>query len=288
MDMDKLDWPFAMTLPVSTGARLYELANNHLWRTGFAFEKWNTEASNFLYPPFGGKVGGEREWLMYTLGMYYVLLDAGFKLVPTAGTANGVHPVPAGFGRVYVKLDGGFSYEGWLEGLEAGRSFVTTGPMLTVTANGEEAGATFSSDGGAVLVKLAGEVVAENPLSMIEVVVNGVPVKSVNATNKATKDGARRSVVGAEIEMEESGWVCVRCFEERGGGRVRFAHTAPWWVEVKGRPLRLRGEEKAFLVRRVEEEIARSKGIVGVQGMAEYEAALAHYKGLRSKPGGAG
>merc|ERR1711969_522031 len=97
LDMDKLDWPFSMTLPHSTGARLYELANNHMWRTKFAFTKWNSPTPGFLQPPVGNTTGNEEEWLNYTLGQYYTLLNAGFPLVPTAGSANGVHPVPAGF-----------------------------------------------------------------------------------------------------------------------------------------------------------------------------------------------
>jgi hypothetical protein len=113
MDMDKLDWPFAMTLPNTTGATLYELANNHLWRTEFGLTKWNTVAPAFLQPPNGGTGGNEFDWLAYTLGQYYTLLNAGFPLVPTAGTASGVHPVPAGFSRAYVPIDGPFSYEAW-------------------------------------------------------------------------------------------------------------------------------------------------------------------------------
>jgi hypothetical protein len=45
----------------------------------------------------------------------------------------GVHPVPLGFGRVYVQLEGELDADAWLSGLNAGRSFVTTGPMLFVT-----------------------------------------------------------------------------------------------------------------------------------------------------------
>ena len=37
-------------------------------------------------------------------------------LRPTAGTASGVHPVPLGFGRVYVHCPAGFSYEAWVRG----------------------------------------------------------------------------------------------------------------------------------------------------------------------------
>ena len=57
---------------------------------------------------------------------------------PTGGTASGVHPVPLGFGRVYVHLPGGFSYKTWVSGLNQGRSFVTTGPMLNGVKFGKD------------------------------------------------------------------------------------------------------------------------------------------------------
>ncbi len=129
-DMDKLAWPFAMTLPVIAPDATYELINNHMWRTEFAFRDWYTPTPSFIQPPFGGTAGGESEWIDFTLGMYYTLLNCGFRLPPSAGTANGVHPVPAGFGRVYVYLPDGFDYQAWCKGLQQGRSFVTTGPML--------------------------------------------------------------------------------------------------------------------------------------------------------------
>jgi len=82
----------------------------------------------------------ERGWIDFGFKNYYALLDCGFRLRPTAGTASGVHPVPLGFGRVYVHLDGKLNADAWLKGLNAGRSFVTTGPMLFVTLDGREPG----------------------------------------------------------------------------------------------------------------------------------------------------
>ena len=76
----------------------------------------------------------------------------------------------------------------------------------------------------------------------------------------------------------------MRAFEDRPDGRVRFAHTAPWWVEIEGRPLRPRREEQEYLIRRVQDEIARSRGIVPPTALAEYEAALAHYERLEPRP----
>ena len=279
-DMDKLDWPFSMTLPHSTGARLYELANNHMWRTQFAFTNWNSRTSTFLQPPAGAKGGGEEAWMNYTFGQFYTLLNAGFDLVPTAGTANGVHPVPAGFSRVYVHQPKGFSYEGWIDGLKKGRSFVTTGPMLFAKVNGQQPGARFElgKDGGEI--KITGEIISEKPMSFIEIVVNGSPVQLVRGRAVPTKDGARRTPFSATVKITSTSWLSVRCFEERPAGRLRFAHTAPWHVTVTGKPLRVSPEEKEYLVRRVQTEIDRSRGIVSKEAMAEYTAALKHYQNL--------
>ena len=45
--------------------------------------------------------GTERDWTIYGFIDYYALLDCGFRLAPTAGTANGVQPIsPAILNRV--------------------------------------------------------------------------------------------------------------------------------------------------------------------------------------------
>src|SRR5438034_10556715 len=75
-----------------------------------------------------------------SMNLYYKFLNCGFKLPGSAGTASGVKPVPLGYDRVYVKLSGPFSYDGWFRALKAGRSFATNGPMLFLTVNGNEPG----------------------------------------------------------------------------------------------------------------------------------------------------
>ena len=82
-------------------------------------------------------------WLNFGFETYYLLLNCGFRLQPTAGTASGVHPVPLGYSRVYVQLDGPFSGTAWIDGLRRGRSFVTNGPMLLATVDGQEPAIRF-------------------------------------------------------------------------------------------------------------------------------------------------
>jgi len=290
-DTDKLDWPFAMLLPAIAPGALVELANNHLWETDFAFRQWNSEAPPFLRPPFGGKSGGERAWLDYTLGMYYTLLDCGLRLPPSAGTASGVHPVPAGFGRVYVHCPDGFSYERWLAGLKAGRSVVSTGPFLTATVDGQDPGHVFSlprpdthaadkSSASAIELPVAIELITATPAVFAELIVNGRPDVLLRPANEPLPDGGYRSTFQTTARVDRSGWIAVRCFEDREGGRIRFAHTAPWYVEVDEEPVRIAGEKKRYLVDRMTVEIERSRGVVSDEALEEYQQALDFYEQL--------
>jgi hypothetical protein len=280
-DMDKLAWPFAMTLPVIAPDATYELANNHLWRTEFAFREWYTPAPAFLAPPFGSTAGGESEWIDLTLGMYYTLLNCGFRLPPSAGTANGVHPVPAGFGRVYVNLPGGFDYQAWRQGLQRGRSFVTTGPMLLASADGQPPGHVFKIAAGSTgEIPLEIEVVSEQRVTFGEILINGVPQHLLRGGQETTAAGAYRTVIQQTIRPRESGWFAIRFFEDRPDGRVRFAHTAPWYVEVGDEPVKPTWQEREYLVDRMQQEIERSSGIVSPAGMDEYQQALDFYRAL--------
>ena len=108
-----------------------ELSNNHMWRQKPLWGMWGTKPPSWM-----NCAEDAAGWASYGFQMYYALLNCGYCMRPSAGTANGVHPVPLGHSRVYVKIDGAFTYERWLEGLRAGRSFVTNGPALFLTVNG--------------------------------------------------------------------------------------------------------------------------------------------------------
>jgi len=254
-----------MTLVPLMGVDLYELANNHHWRTEFGITKWSTPAPAWMGLGSGSTGGNEHDWTLYTLQNYYALLDCGFRLRPTAGTANGVHPVPLGFGRVYVHLPDGFSYNAWLKGLDAGRSFVTTGPMLVADAATNE---------------IRGMVLSEEPVNEVEVIVNGEVRHRVTLQSEKNNEGAWEARFRQPIKLDGTSWAAVRCFEYRAHNRLRFAHTAPCWFDVPDRPLRPREEEIDFLIRRVRDEIDRSAATLPAEAVAEYRQALQIYKGI--------
>src|SRR5262249_18276895 len=197
------------------------------------------------------------------------------------GTASGVHPVPLGFGRVYVHLGNKFRYDAWVKGLDAGRSFVTTGPMLLAELDGKHPAEVFRpSGGGPHPFRLTGRALSAVPLGRIEVVVNGEVARRIKPANRKTGAGGYESVLNARLKVDGSSWLAVRCYERRPDGRVRFAHTAPWHVEVAGKPLRPRKAEVEYLVKRVEEQLRRSVGVLPEAALAEYREGLRGYKEL--------
>jgi hypothetical protein len=175
--------------------------------------------------------------------------------------------VPLAFGRVYVHLPQGFSYDGWLQGLAAGRSFVTTGPML-ICERGEDS--------------LRGTILSQQPDIDVEIIVNGRIVETFRPTGRSTAEGSWEATFQRELKPAGTHWVAVRVWEKSpqapGTDRWRFAHSAPVWRDVADRPLRPAKDEAAFLVQRVRDELTRSRDLLPPAAIKEYQAALSNYE----------
>ncbi len=277
LDLEKHNWPWSLALVPLLKVDLFELANNHHWRIDFSIKNWADPAPAWMGLSGPGTLT-ERDWTLYGFQTYYALLNCGFRMRPAAGTANGVHPVPLGFGRVYVQLDGAFSYDAWMRGLSAGRSFVTTGPMLLAKVDDRWPGSTVQVQGERTDYHLECTANSEQPLESVELIVNGRVRQRFEPQNRKTAAGSFETRISAQLNPKTTSWLAWRCFEKRPGDRLRFAHTAPWHFEVAGKPLHPRREEAGWLVARVKEEIARSEGIAPEGLIADYRRSLRIYE----------
>ena len=284
LDLDKHTWPWSLMLIPVAEVDLFELSNNSVWRTQFGFRKANVEPASYMKVERDGRGLTEWGWLNYGFETYYTLLNCGFRLKPTAGTASGVHPVPLGHSRVYVHTGTTFDADRWLSGLKKGKSFVTTGPMLFTTLDGKLPGHEFA------LTKESGfqleiESVSRRRVELIEVIVNGKVWRSfrsgIDFESEEVKEGGGWKVsLKAMIPIDTSSWVAVRSVQPMPDGRKRFAHTSPWHLEFEGKPLLPRQEETDFLTRQVKGEIERNRGVLPAEALAEFEAALRFYENL--------
>ena len=293
-DLDKHNWPWSMILPPLGAADLFELTNNHVWETEFAFTEWNAEyVPDYMGIPPGpdGKGFDERGWIDFGFQNYYALLNCGLRLAPSAGTATGVHPVALGFGRVYVRMpDRNFDFDEWMDGLKAGRSFVTTGPMLFLTAAethpgtalewdpaGEAAkGSEEEGDGVPVILRVE----SEHPIESLELVVNGEPI-SLEIGGPIGARAPHSAMARVRVPITHTSWIAARVFTHTENDRPRFAHTAPVWVEVEDKPLVPGKLESNYLVERVEAELERHKGVLPEEMLEDFEEAAEFYREKR-------
>lgn len=283
LDLDKHTWPWsAMIVPVME-VDLFELSNNHIWRTEFLFRDWTIDTLPTDWQIETDADGGwtEHGWTDFGFKTYYAFLNCGFDMQPTGGTATGVHPVPMGFGRVYVQLDGPFTHDAWLKGLKGGRSFVTTGPMLIAQFDGQPAGSTFQRKGDTPC-RITGRAIGEQPLDRVEIIVNGNVAKTIRSDEQVQRlpRGGYPLEFDTTLRLNESSWVAVRCFQPRDNGRYFFAHTAPAHYVVDGREVQPRVKEVRYLLQRVQEELTRNEGVLTEAELGEFRQAESIYKAL--------
>lgn len=182
-----------------------------------------------------------------TVVIWYRLLNCGFHLPASAGTdcfLNRIRSRLPGGDRVYIKVDGAFSYENWIEGLRAGRTFVTNGPILELSVNKLGLGQTLRlGDAGDVSVTATAR--SQFPMDRVELVYNGQVVESGDLSSDRLS-----STMTRRIQVDKSGWLALRAL---GPGHPdhpmgsQYAHTSPVYVEIDGKPSGSREDAESLL-----------------------------------------
>jgi hypothetical protein len=218
--------------------------------SGFAHMGWNNDGANgtgggkmnrglVLLAPFGlvdfiEVLQGGR----LTNDAWYRLLNLGYRITPAAGTDWPYTDFP-GVVRNYVKLNGPLNLDAWYASFNAGHTFVTNGPLLSLNINGKGMGDELRVKRGAKL-KINADAVM-NPdvdsLDRIELVVLG----DVKDTKSA--DGKEKVELQTEMTVDRSTWIAVRAYGSRQDPRnTTIAHSAPVYVVVDDEPTWKRDE----------------------------------------------
>ena len=153
----------------------------------------------------------------------YDFLNLGYKLLPSAGSDYPYIHI-AGAERVYVKVGESFSVSNWFNAWRNQRSFVSNGPVIEFSVNGDEQGTEYEvSRGDAITISASSQINPDfDQLENLELVVHGNV--SASATS-STEDGLDLSHTMA---AEESFWFALRARGKHGA----VAHTAPIYVYV--------------------------------------------------------
>src|SRR5262245_25622652 len=154
---------------------------------------------------------------------YYQLVNCGFRLPASSGTDWWIYD----HNRVFVQVEGSFTYDSWIVGLRSGRTFVSNGPLLSLTVNGKGPGSVLESPEQLTVVARA---LSRLPFDRLEIVRDGIVVAEALARNQ------REARLQEEISVERGGWLAARVRSEAKthAGYTVFAHTSPVYYTLKG------------------------------------------------------
>jgi hypothetical protein len=166
---------------------------------------------------------------------YYRYLNGGYRLPLVGGTDKMSSDVPVGLCRTFVNIpaEEEFTYETWCTNLARGRTFVSTGPLISLKVDGASPGDTLRVQPGAT-VEVVVDAYSIFPIHSIELIQQGVVVESSQAAA-----GSRQLTLRASIRISSDSWIAARV---GGPDYFRFvthrdlwsrgvmAHTSPIYV----------------------------------------------------------
>jgi hypothetical protein len=285
LDLEKHSWNWTPMIVPIMQIDLFELGNNHHWETSFGFPKWTLENAPLDWPEIERDSQGFTElgWTEFGLQTYYAFLNCDFRMRVTAGTGAGVHPVALGHSRVYVHCGDALDYDGWIEHLDHGHSFVTQGPLLDVRFNDALPGTTWTALPNHRQMRIRGTIESVRPLARIEAIHNGVAI-DLSAAIKVTtpQTGSVSTSIDANLPCDSSGWFALRCFEQPADdapvGKVILAHTNPVFVDAPNSLLKPRRRDVEYFIARMAAELDRNQGILDDAALAEFTEAKIIYE----------
>jgi len=170
------------------------------------------------------------------------VLNCGLRIPPAAGSGTGTNDSPLGTNRVYVDCGDEFTPQRWWEGLDAGKVFVTNGPLLRPKVEGRPPGYVFHWDEAEPLALEIGLNLATRvPVEYLEIVKNGAVDEEVRLDQFAASGGKL-----PPLEFDHSGWFLVRAVTNNVKN-YQFAASGPYYVERAGWPRVSRASVKFFL-----------------------------------------
>jgi hypothetical protein len=177
---------------------------------------------------------------LITSGVWYRLLNCGFRLPAGAGTDAFPNFAslrgPPGLVRVFVRTGAALDHRKWLAGLKAGRTFVTNAPLLEFTLGGREIGDEIRLPAGGGRLTARVRLRSSVPVDHLEVIGNGRVVATVPLTGDHT---AASDTVS--IPVTRSGWYVLRAWSDHAEPPVLdlypFGSTSPIYVRVGRQPV---------------------------------------------------
>jgi hypothetical protein len=159
------------------------------------------------------------------LADWYGLLNCGFRVPLVGGSGKDRNGVPLGAMRTYARLPSGeqLTYKGWVEAVRRGDTFVTNGPLISLTSQ-------WVAPGQVVAVRAEARSIV--PFEHLELIADGKVIAGA-----APSGDPATAVIEAEVPMKANGWLAARCrgnhlLPQHPAPQRVFAHTSPAYFTV--------------------------------------------------------
>ena len=213
---------------------------------------------------------------------WYRYLAAGYRLPAVGGTDKMGAYMPVGANRTYAHLGGEqFSFESWARAVRAGRTFMTTGPLLLLEADGRTPGdeIRLGQGGGRVEVRLDARSFV--PFHRVEIVWNGDVVAS-----REDAAGTREMTLRETVQVPGPGWLAARCASRLGPttawGLAIQAHTSPIYFHVPTREL-YSAPAVAYMLTLIDGAETWARTLATRSDPERMERVLAHFRTARER-----
>jgi hypothetical protein len=172
-----------------------------------------------------------------TAGIWYRLLNLGFRLPAGAGTDAMANYAslrgPIGLVRVFLETNGERTPKALGDALKSGRTFVSNGPLLGLEVDGQRPGGTLAGSAPRRPVRVS--LRAPFAVDRLELVQNGRVVKTFRLTGERTAFDWK-----GDVALAPAGWVVLRAWNEKANPWVLdlypYATTSPIYFEAPPPP----------------------------------------------------
>ncbi len=151
------------------------------------------------------------EYLMVRQDWFNILREGNKKFAAAGSGYNYVAPQFAGSPRTYVHYtEEIFDEDNFLKEFASGHSFISTGPYLTVSVNGQLPGSEVTKSDGKISLTVKVQAPDWIPVDELRIVVNGEVVKTIDLS---TATGVVRYSGTLEVEVPDvpNSFVLVEC-----------------------------------------------------------------------------
>lgn len=215
-----------------------------------------------------------------TAGIWYRLLNLGFRLPAGAGTDAMANYAslrgPIGLVRVFLDTDGARTPAALHDALKSGRSFVSNGPLLGLTIDGQRPGDTLSRiDFHTVRIAMRSPI----PVDHLELVQNGQVIKSFKLTGDRT-----RFDWSGDLSLKDGGWMVLRAWSNQPHPWVLdlypYATTSPIYFDAPPPPA---PHDAAYFVAWIDRVIQAAEARGGWNSEEEKADTLSYLNSARDK-----